>query len=150
MERARFFTQTIDSTMIGHNGKVGLLFHCPLFCLCLSLVCSLLPLGPSILFSLCLSLSFPRTLTNYLRPVSGDGRVSIPSGRSFLSNKMVRWAVFLVLFALIFQACISPRIPHYELYIEGEEWFQLTFVMVRIVVFVSVGLLLFSSKKIFG
>ena len=85
--------------MIGHNAplQVGLLFRFPLFCLCLSVVCSLLRTCPFLLFSLCLSPSFPRTLTNYLSPVSGDGRVSIPSGMSFLWNKIVRRAVFLVL-----------------------------------------------------
>ena len=47
MDRARFVTQTIDFAMIGHNApfQVGILFHSPLFCLCLSVVCNLLHLG---------------------------------------------------------------------------------------------------------
>ena len=54
MEHAWFAIQTIDSMRIGHNApfqvSILVLFYPPLFCLCLSVVCSLLLLAPLILF----------------------------------------------------------------------------------------------------
>ena len=47
-------------------------------------------------FSVCLSPLFPQPLTNYPSPVLWHGRASIPSRMSFLSNKIVPWAVFPV------------------------------------------------------
>ena len=75
-------------------------------------VCCLQPSSPGpsyfILFSLSAFLqSFLNINSNYLSRESVHARVSIPSGMSFLSSKIVRWAVISVSFALISQAYSS-------------------------------------------
>ena len=100
MDQAQFVTQTNrfhdDRSQCSISGRYTFRFS---FISLLSVCCWQTSPGScyhSFLFR-CLPFSnLSSTLTNYPSPVSRHGRASIPNRMSFLSNKIVPWAVFPV------------------------------------------------------